>query len=118
MTYHYNENQTYVVVDPETTGSVSSWNRVTKIGAIKLQNNKIIDTFQTLINPERSIPLNTQELTGIKNQMVRNAQIFQDVAEKFLASTQGSIFVAHNAVFDYSFIQNEFERMEEKFVMP
>lgn len=116
--YQFNENQTYVVVDLETTGSVSSWNRITEIGAVKVRNNQVIETFQTLINPERSIPQNIQELTGITNAMVKDAPLFKDVAQKFLAFVDGSIFVAHNAGFDYSFIQNEFKRMEESFVMP
>ncbi|WPU66706.1 exonuclease domain-containing protein [Peredibacter starrii] len=118
VNYKLNPQQTYVVVDLETTGSLSSWNRVTEIGAVKIQNGQVIDTFQTLINPERSIPQSIQELTGITNEMVKDAPTFSGIVEKFLDFMDGSIFVAHNAGFDYGFIQNEFARLEERFVMP
>ena len=116
--YRFNDQQTYVVVDLETTGTMSSWNRVTEIGAVKMRGNEIIDRFSTLVNPERSIPANIQQLTGISNDMVRGAPKFAEVSEKFLEFVDGSIFVAHNAGFDYGFIQQEFNRMELRFVMP
>ena len=116
--YKYNENQTYVVVDLETTGMVSSFNRITEIGAVKIQGGKVIDTFQTLINPERSIPSMIQELTGITNEMVRHSPKFKEVADKFLEFVKDTIFVAHNVSFDYSFLQNEYQRLDVKFVKP
>jgi DNA polymerase-3 subunit epsilon len=116
--YQYNENQTYVVVDLETTGMVSNYNRITEIGAVKIQGGKIVDTFQTLINPQRSIPSMIQDLTGITNEMVRNSPLFEEVAEKFLEFMKDSIFVAHNVNFDYSFLQNEYLRLEKTFVKP
>lgn len=116
--YQYNENQTYVVVDLETTGSISSWNRITEIGAVKVKNGVVIDRYQTLINPERSIPFNIQQLTGITNEMVKDAPLFPEVAEAFKEFVQGSILVAHNAGFDYGFLQNEYQRLEETFIMP
>jgi DNA polymerase-3 subunit epsilon len=116
--YQYNENQTYVVVDLETTGMVSNYNRITEIGAVKIQGGKILDTFQTLINPQRSIPSMIQGLTGITNEMVRNSPLFEEVAEKFLEFMKDSIFVAHNVNFDYSFLQNEYLRLEKSFVRP
>src|SRR5690606_36997389 len=54
--YRFNENQSYVIVDLETTGTLSSYNRITEIGAVKMKGNEIIGTFQTLINPQKSIP--------------------------------------------------------------
>lgn len=111
-------NQVYVVVDVETTGGTANMHRVTEIGAVKIQNGKIIDEFQTLINPGRSIPGFITQLTGISNDMVKEAPKFSDIAEKFLAFTEGAIFVAHNVKFDYSFIQREFQRCEIEFVRP
>ena len=107
-----------MVVDLETTGMVSNYNRITEIGAVKIQGGKIVDTFQTLINPQRSIPSMIQDLTGITNEMVRNSPLFQEVAEKFLEFMKDSIFVAHNVNFDYSFLQNEYLRLEKTFVKP
>jgi DNA polymerase-3 subunit epsilon len=105
-------------VDLETTGMVSNYNRITEIGAVKLQGNKVVDTFQTLINPERSIPQMIQGLTGITNDMVKDAPLFEEIAEKFLEFVKDSIFVAHNVSFDYSFLQNEYSRLELNFVRP
>lgn len=116
--YRITDDQTYVVVDLETTGMVSSFNRITEIGAVKIKGNQIIETFRTLLNPGRSIPLNIQQLTGITPEMVKNAPRFEEVAEKFLEFTKGAIFVAHNVNFDYSFLQLEFQRLEQRFVRP
>lgn len=116
--YKFSAEQTYVVVDLETTGAVGNWNRITEIGAVKIRNNEVIDRYQTLVNPDRSIPENIQALTGITNEMVRNAPRFKDVADPFRQFCAGSIFVAHNASFDYGFLQLEYERLGERFVMP
>ena len=111
-------NQPYVVVDVETTGATSSYHRVTEIGAVKVQNGKIIDEFQTLINPGRSIPSFITGITGITNAMVADAPKFSDIAEKFYDFLEGSIFVAHNVNFDYKFIQSEFAKAGIDFVRP
>lgn len=103
-------NQTYVVVDVETTGGAAPFHRVTEVGAVKVQNGKVIDEFQTLINPGRSIPPFITHLTGISNDMVATAPKFSEVAEKFYEFLEGSIFVAHNVKFDYGFIQHEFRK--------
>lgn len=116
--YKLNPEQTYVVVDLETTGMLTSWNRITEIGAVKIKGREVIETFQTLINPKRSIPSMIQGLTGITDEMVRDAPPFEEIAKKFQAFCEGSIFVAHNVSFDYGFLQHEFSRLEEKFVKP
>ncbi|MBC7457369.1 MAG: VRR-NUC domain-containing protein, partial [Bdellovibrionaceae bacterium] len=77
-------NQTYVVVDVETTGGSAGFHRVTEIGAVKVQNGKVIDEFQTLINPGRSIPAFITQITGITNAMVAQAPTFADISERFL----------------------------------
>lgn len=111
-------NQTYVVVDVETTGGSSSFHRITEIGAVKIQNGKIIDEFQTLIHPGRPIPAFITSITGITNEMVADAPSFSQVAQSFLDFMTGSIFVAHNVKFDYGFIQKEFARAEIEFTRP
>ena len=111
-------NQKYVVVDVETTGGRGEHHRVTEIGAIKLQNGKIIDRFETLLNPQRSIPPNITRLTGITPAMVADSPYFADIADDFEAFLQDAIFVAHNVEFDYRFIAQEFQRIGRDFRYP
>ncbi|MEO0436748.1 MAG: exonuclease domain-containing protein [Pseudomonadota bacterium] len=110
--------QPYVVVDVETTGGRGAQHRVTEIGAVKVLNGKIVDRFQTLLNPQRRIPSNITRLTGISPEMIADAPIFADVADEFAAFLDGAIFVAHNVEFDYRFIGQEFRRLGRFFRMP
>lgn len=118
VNYFVDPNQTYVVVDVETTGGNPQNHRVTEIGAVKVKNGQIIDEFQTLLNPLRSIPANITKLTGITNQMVSTAPLFRDVADEFLKFCEGTIFAAHHVRFDYGFIKAEFERIGYRFRLP
>ena len=68
-----------------------------------------------LVHPERSIPEAIQSLTGISNDMVRDAPRFSQIAGHVLARLQGKVFVAHNARFDYGFLKNEFRRLDLRF---
>lgn len=111
-------NQIYVVVDVETTGGSAGFHRVTEIGAVKVQNGKVIDEFQTLINPGRPIPPFITKITGITNEMVADAPDFAGIADQFLTFMEGSLFVAHNVKFDYGFIQREFARVGIEFTRP
>ena len=110
--------QAYVVVDVETTGGRGDEHRVTEIGAVKVRDGEVIDRFQTLLNPQRSIPPNITRLTGISPAMVEQAPLFADIAEKLAAFMQGAIFVAHNVEFDYGFIAAEFRRIGQPFRYP
>ena len=110
--------QSYVVVDVETTGGRGENHRVTEIGALKVRNGKIVGRFQTLLNPQRSIPPNITRLTGISPAMVADAPYFVDVADDFDAFMQDAIFVAHNVEFDYGFIAMEFRRLGRAFHYP
>lgn len=107
--------QAYVVVDVETTGGRGEHHRVTEIGAVKVKDGKIIDTFQTLLNPQRTIPPGITRLTGISADMVAGAPCFIDIAADFEAFMNGAIFVAHNVDFDYGFIAREFARIGRPF---
>ena len=111
-------DQSYVVVDVETTGGRGENHRVTEIGAVKVKDGRIVDRFQTLLNPQRSIPPNISRLTGITPAMVANAPYFADIADEFEAFLDGSIFVAHNVAFDYGFIGREFRRIGRAFRYP
>ena len=111
-------NRLYVVLDVETTGGKAGSDRITEIGAVKLQAGEVLDTFNTLINPERHIPSFISRLTGISNAMVEGAPRFADIAHQLSKFLQGAVFVAHNAKFDYGFIRSEFPRCEIPFDMP
>ena len=101
----------YAIIDTETTGTGAEYGKITEI-AIFLHNGiEITDSFTTLINPECNIPWNITRLTGISNEMVAEAPKFHEVAKKIVELTAGRIFVAHNAMFDYSFVKAEFKRL-------
>lgn len=116
--YHVDPDQTYVVIDVETTGGRPPNDRITEIGAVKVQNGKVIDEWQSLINPERHIPGYITDLTGISNAMVRDAPVFAEIADELEAFMDGSVFVAHNVNFDYGFVSSEFKMLEREFKYP
>ena len=118
MDYRFDPEQDYVVVDIETTGSWSSGDRITEIGAVKVRNHQIVEEWHSLINPQRPIPAKIVELTGITNQMVQDAPLFHDIADSFIAFMGDGIFVAHNVNFDYGFLSYEYERLERRFRFP
>jgi DNA polymerase-3 subunit epsilon len=110
--------QAYVVVDVETTGGRGEHHRVTEIGAVKVVNGEVVDRFQTLLNPQRTIPAGIVRLTGITPDMVASAPYFVDIADDFEAFMSDAIFVAHNVEFDYGFIAREFARLGRQFRYP
>ena len=98
----------YTIIDVETTGST---NRITEISIFKFDGTKVIDEFTSLVNPESLIPDYITALTGIDNEMVSDAPLFNEIAEKVLEITEDAIFVAHNVNFDYNVISAEFKRI-------
>lgn len=105
-------NTTYAVVDIETTGTNLNANeRVIQISCVFVKKHKIINTFVTDINPEMSIPNAIQQLTGITNQRVRKAPLFDDIAPTLFGLLSNTVFVAHNVNFDFPFLNYEFERV-------
>lgn len=116
--YRFDPEQDYVVVDIETTGSWSSGDRVTEIGAVKIRNHQVVGEWQSLVNPQRAIPGKIVQLTGITNEMVRDAPLFAEIADRFMAFMGDGIFVAHNVNFDYGFLAYEYERLERRFRFP
>ncbi|MBH0045523.1 exonuclease domain-containing protein [Pseudoalteromonas sp. NZS11_1] len=111
-------NRVYSVVDIETTGGLKGGNRITEIGIVKVQHGKVIDTWTSLVNPERHIPSFITKLTGISDGMVYNAPVFANIVKPLLDKLAGSIFVAHNVNFDYGFIKKECEMAGHFFKMP
>src|SRR6202034_524435 len=103
----FDPEQDYVVVDVETTGSWANGDRITEIGAVKVRNHEIIDEWHSLINPQRSIPSIITRLTGITNDMVRDAPLFAEIADSFMQFMGDGVFVAHSVNFNYGFISYE-----------
>ena len=116
--YRFDPEQVYVVVDIETTGGWGASDRITEIGAVKVKGHEITDQWHSLINPQRSIPASITQLTGITNEMVRDAPVFAEVADSLVAFMEDGIFVAHNVNFDYGFIAQEFTRLDRRFRFP
>lgn len=108
----------YAVVDIETTGGSARHERITEVAVYIHDGSTIVEEFSTLINPERNIPYFITSLTGITNEMVEDAPRFFEVARKIVELTDGKIFVAHNARFDYSFIRQEFSMLGYNFKRP
>ena len=105
------KNKEYAIVDVETTGGRASRHRLTEIGIVIYDGEKVTETFQSLLNPEMRIPAGITELTGITQEMVADAPKFHEVARRVVELTQDRIFVAHNSRFDYDFIREEFRRL-------
>lgn len=97
----------YVVFDIETTGFSPDVNHIIEIGAVKVENGKIIDRFSSFINPQVPIPYRIEELTHINDKMVIDAPTVDVVLPQFLEFCEGSVMVAHNADFDVSFIKKK-----------
>ncbi|MDW7693652.1 exonuclease domain-containing protein [Flammeovirgaceae bacterium SG7u.111] len=105
----------YVIVDIESTGSVSTKDRITEIAIYKHDGKQIVDEFVTLVNPQIRIPKFVSKLTGITNRMVEDAPLFHEVAKKIVEITEGCTFVAHNSNFDYNFLKAEFKALGYNF---
>ncbi|HWJ28027.1 MAG TPA: 3'-5' exonuclease, partial [Flavisolibacter sp.] len=99
----------YAIVDIETTGGYAAANGIIEIAIQIFDGEKVVDEYETLINPDQNIPKYIQAFTGITNEMVQDAPRFEEVAEKVYTILQGNIFVAHNVNFDYSFVKNHLD---------
>ncbi len=96
----------YTVIDIETTGLSKNDHHITEIAAAKIRKGEIIETYQTLINPQVRIPYFITKLTGIDNNMVKDAPTINHVLPSFIDFLQKDIFVAHNATFDFGFLDH------------
>ena len=108
----------YAVVDVETTGGKYNEEGITEIAIFKYDGNKIVDQFISLINPERPIQPFVVQLTGINENMLRNAPKFYEVAKRVVEITDECTLVAHNASFDYRMLSTEFSRLGFTFERP
>ena len=101
----------YAIIDVETTGGSPSSDRVIEVAIFVFDGEKIIDSYSTLLNPKRLIDPYVTKLTGITNDMVKDAPLFEEVHERILELMHENIFVAHNVKFDFGMIRQEFKRM-------
>jgi DNA polymerase III subunit epsilon len=111
------QHRPLVFLDIETTGGSPMGSRITEIGAVRVEQNRVVDTFTTLINPEQKVPSYITRITGIDDAMVWNAPLFRHVTDDLDKLLDGALFVAHNVNFDYSFIKAEYGRCGAPFAM-
>jgi ATP-dependent DNA helicase DinG len=109
-------NTIFSVVDIETTGSNQSEdkNRIIQFSCTFVQNQEIIGSFNSFINPMIEIPNDITKLTGISNETVAQAPTFAEIADKIYQLLQNTVFVAHNVNFDFSFLNLEFKRNQHE----
>ncbi|WP_037320457.1 exonuclease domain-containing protein [Salegentibacter sp. Hel_I_6] len=101
----------YAVVDIETTGGKYNEEGITEIAIYKFDGLKVVDQFISLVNPEKAIQPFVVNLTGINNDMLRNAPKFYEIAKRIVEITEDCVLVAHNAKFDYRILRTEFKRL-------
>ena len=101
----------FVMLDLETTGTTPLHDRITEIALIRFEDGVETDRWETLVNPEVSIPPFISRLTGITNEMVSDAPRFEDIAGKLYGYIEGAVLAAHNVRFDHGFLKSEFKRL-------
>ncbi|MCQ2436729.1 MAG: PHP domain-containing protein, partial [Clostridia bacterium] len=105
----------FVVFDIETTGLSAEFCKITEIGAVRVKDGEVLETFETFVNPQIPIPSNIVELTGITDEMVADAPTADVAVADFLKFIGDDVIVAHNATFDISFIRKAADDYGYKF---
>ena len=98
---------TFVVFDIETTGFSPKENNIIEIGAVKICGGEIKERFSTFVNPKEPIPYRIEKLTGINDDMVKDAPFINDALAQFRQFCEGAVYVAHNANFDMGFLKEK-----------
>jgi DNA polymerase-3 subunit epsilon len=102
-------------VDIETTGMSYTRGRVIEVAAIRVEGGEIVDSFNSLVDPQTELPMFITDLTGISRTDLDGAPTFHDIADGLNSVLQDAVFVAHNVRFDYGFLKHEFGRTGRKF---
>lgn len=100
----------YTVVDVETTGFSSEYNSIIEVGCIKFRNGVEVDRYQSLVKPPEPIPYVIECMTGIHNEQIQDAPIFEDIAMNIWNFLKGEVIVGHNVSFDINFLYDSFQR--------
>ena len=106
---------TYVVFDTETTGLEANKDEIIEIGACKIVNGRIDETFSTFVKPSKRVPNEITELTGITNDMVADAPTINYVLPDFYKFCHGATLVGHNIMFDMGFVLNAAKKLSYNF---
>jgi DNA polymerase-3 subunit epsilon len=102
-----------VVLDVETTGLYASYgDRICELGLVIARDDQVLDTFQSLVNPQCPISPGARRVNGIRDQDVSQAPLFAEIADRVLEYVNGAILVCHNAPFDLSFLDAELGRLD------
>jgi DNA polymerase-3 subunit epsilon len=107
----------FVVVDVETTGASAVYDRITEVAAVLVDDGRISDVYETLIDPGVPIPALITRLTGIDDRMVAGQPRLGEVVPRLRAALDGRLFVAHNASFDYAFVKKGFARAGQRLAL-
>ncbi|MDE6883550.1 MAG: ribonuclease H-like domain-containing protein [Lachnospiraceae bacterium] len=97
--------ESYVCIDLETTGLNPRRDKIIEIGAVKVENNRIVEKWETFINPNRKLEERISALTGICDEQLSKAPVIEEALPKLLALTENNILLGHRVLFDYSFIK-------------
>lgn len=108
----------FTIIDVETTGGKFNEEGVTEVAIHRFDGVDIVDSFISLINPEKEIQPFVVNLTGINNNMLRSAPKFFEVAKRIIEITENTVMVAHNSSFDYRIMKNEFKQLGYDFEIP
>ncbi|UJL47964.1 PolC-type DNA polymerase III [Virgibacillus sp. NKC19-16] len=114
----YNESNvdlktaSYVVFDVETTGLSAVYDTIIELAGVKIQDGEIVDRFESFANPHHALSQTTTDLTGITDDMVKNAPEIDDVLKDFYEWMEDSILVAHNASFDMGFLNQGLKKID------
>jgi DNA polymerase-3 subunit epsilon len=110
-TTEFLDGQTLVVIDLETTGLSPFFDRVCEVGIVRAQEDEILDSYQTLINPQRPISPGASRVNGLTDADVAQAPTFAELSSQVLSMVDGGILICHNAPFDLGFLESEFSRL-------
>src|SRR3990167_6351492 len=102
------------IVDVETTGGFANADRIIEIGIIRVEKGKVVEKFNSLVDPEQYLSPFIIGLTGITDKQLEKAPTFIGVRETVAELLENCIFVAHNAQFDYRFVKHEFHRLGDR----
>lgn len=105
----------YIVLDIETTGLSRDRHKITELAAVKVKDGEIVEEFQTLVNPEQHIPAFITSLTGISNEMVKDAPKIDKALPDFLNFLGNNVIIGHNVTFDYRFIEHNAQKIKKDF---